>query len=292
MLVLLRVSIGWHFLYAGIDKYTSGSFTSAGFLGQAKGPWAEDFYALIPDWNGSQRLDAKTQVDEMKEYAADFKKAYSLTGDQTAEVDKILTRRSVQLQAYFDDNKAGDEGMEEFRHQWTRLEGWKKQADHDMPFQQKRIWDQQTKLRGQLSRWSTEIEKIQLEFHEDLDDVLTQEQQAKTPARPIGSYFTQDNVIMYSNLVIGGCLIAGLFTRLACLGGGLFLLSVVMAQPDWPGLYPPPPPAAGRTLVVNKEFIEMMALFALATTRVGQWGGLDFIIHSLFVRPVWRKEGT
>jgi hypothetical protein len=64
----------------------------------------------------------------------------------------------------------------------------------------------------------------------------------------------------------------------------------VLAQPDWPGLFPVPHPAVGHSLFVNKEFVEMMALFALATTRVGRWGGLDFFIHYLFVRPLFGKR--
>ena len=129
-------------------------------------------------------------------------------------------------------------------------------------------------------------------FRIDLADELTpeQEKQGQIP-QPITDLFTQDNVIMFSNVAIGVCLMLGLFTRFASLAGALFLLSVVLAQPDWPGLYPPPPPSAGRTLIVNKEFIEMLALFLLATTHVGRWGGLDFFIHHLIVRPVFgRKE--
>jgi hypothetical protein len=58
-------------------------------------------------------------------------------------------------------------------------------------------------------------------------------------------------------------------------------------------LYPAPPPSAGRTFLVGKEFIEMLAMFVLATTPVGRWGGLDFFIHHLVVRPIFgRKETT
>ena len=74
------------------------------------------------------------------------------------------------------------------------------------------------------------------------------------------------------------------------MAGALFLLQVVLAQPDWPGLYPPPHPSAGRSLIVNKEFVEMMALFALALTPVGRWGGLDFFVHHLVVRPLFGKK--
>jgi uncharacterized membrane protein YphA (DoxX/SURF4 family) len=105
--------------------------------------------------------------------------------------------------------------------------------------------------------------------------------------------FSQDNLIMAKNIAVGLSLMLGLFTRLGALVGGAFLLSIVLAQPDWPGLYPLPPPAAGRTFLIGKEFIEMVAMFLLATTPVGRWGGLDFFIHNVVVRPLTgRKETT
>jgi thiosulfate dehydrogenase [quinone] large subunit len=50
-ITLLRVMIGWHFLYEGIAKMTSGSWTSAGFLKQARGPFAEMFRWLAAQPN-------------------------------------------------------------------------------------------------------------------------------------------------------------------------------------------------------------------------------------------------
>jgi hypothetical protein len=43
-------------------------------------------------------------------------------------------------------------------------------------------------------------------------------------------------------------------------------------------------------LFVTKEFIEMMCCLVLATTPVGRWGGLDFFIHNLLVRPFLVKK--
>ena len=71
-----------------------------------------------------------------------------------------------------------------------------------------------------------------------------------------------DRLVTYSNIAIGTCLIVGLFTRFSALAGALFLAQIVAAQPDWPGLYPHPHPSAGRSMVVNKEFVEMTALVA------------------------------
>lgn len=46
MLVLLRVIIGWHFLYEGYVKITAGSWSASGYLNQAQGPLAGFFHHL------------------------------------------------------------------------------------------------------------------------------------------------------------------------------------------------------------------------------------------------------
>ena len=45
-ITVLRVVIGWHFLYEGLSKLTAPSFTAAGYLKQARGPFAELFRSL------------------------------------------------------------------------------------------------------------------------------------------------------------------------------------------------------------------------------------------------------
>ena len=42
-ITVLRVVVGWHFLYEGLAKLTSPSWTSAGYLRQARGPFADQF---------------------------------------------------------------------------------------------------------------------------------------------------------------------------------------------------------------------------------------------------------
>jgi thiosulfate dehydrogenase [quinone] large subunit len=39
-ITVLRVLVGWHFLYEGIAKLTSASWSAAGYLRQARGPFA------------------------------------------------------------------------------------------------------------------------------------------------------------------------------------------------------------------------------------------------------------
>lgn len=307
MLVLLRISIGWHFLYAGIDKLTSPNFSSAGFLGQAKGPLADEFHKLVPDWDGRQRFgeldparkadnEAK-KVDALKEvtnrwtaplaqYKERFSNHFKLSPEQQADADRIYFVRTAAIGEYLAEKQ---EDLEGYFHELARLEMLKDSPKSTIPFQAKRNWDKQTELRTKLTGWAKDLDQIAADFRADLARLLTDEQRRRGLLSEPRALFSQDNLITYSNLAIGACLIAGLFTRLASLGGAVFLLFVVLAQPDWPGLYPPPPPAAGRTFLVGKEFIEMMALFLLATTHVGRWGGLDFFIHYLLVKPVYGK---
>ena len=76
MLIILRISLGWHFLYAGLEKLNTPNFSSAGFLGQAKGPLADKFHELIPDWEGRERLKPEYYLGKMKNYAAEFEQFY------------------------------------------------------------------------------------------------------------------------------------------------------------------------------------------------------------------------
>ena len=45
-ITVLRVLVGWHFLYEGLSKLTAPSWSAAGYLKQAKGPLAESFRGL------------------------------------------------------------------------------------------------------------------------------------------------------------------------------------------------------------------------------------------------------
>jgi uncharacterized membrane protein YphA (DoxX/SURF4 family) len=55
-LVALRFVIGFHFYMEGAAKVKDGNFSSAGFLASAKGPLADKFHSLIPDYDGLFRL--------------------------------------------------------------------------------------------------------------------------------------------------------------------------------------------------------------------------------------------
>lgn len=316
MLVLLRISIGWHFLYAGIWKLEHPEFSSTGFLGQAKGPLAREFYKLIPDIDGLEGLEisldepknavnnknagnksapAKAEVagkinkDQMERYFQAFVAAYNINGDQLEAAKRLDGLRLKQMDEFFKDHE------EDFRLYKLDLEALHKaqtEPGHEIPYQQERNWKKQTELRKKAKGWLAERDQIWEGLESDLNSLLSdaQRDRGKSPESPIVVANHIDQLVTYSNVAIGACLMVGLFTRFASVAGALFLLQIVLAQPDWPGLYPAPPPSAGRTLIVGKEFIEMMAMFALAATPVGRWGGLDFLVHNLLIRPIFGKR--
>jgi len=49
VIVVLRVVIGWHFLYEGIAKLAKPGWSAAGFLLQSRGPFADVFHWMAAD---------------------------------------------------------------------------------------------------------------------------------------------------------------------------------------------------------------------------------------------------
>jgi uncharacterized membrane protein YphA (DoxX/SURF4 family) len=329
MLVLLRLTIGWHFLYQGIAKLEDPDFSSAAFLGQAKGPLGDYYRSLVDDWDGRQALGPegrKQFVERLDDYLKRFSEAYHPSAEQQAAAEQAAAARKIQTEQILAENqddfntylseldrldraKRSPSGVTTAPSAHEKAAAEKPAADRRAndqplvsptwsypPFQQQRIWKKQTELQAQLKGWRGELDHVYQQFRQDLDALLDRDQRERVGGVPAAADTAQskiariDRMVSYGVTAVGLLLLVGLFTRLASLAGALFLLSIVLAQPDWPGLFPVPHPAVGHSLFVNKEFVEMMALFALATTRVGRWGGLDFFIHYLFVRPLFGKR--
>ncbi|MCE9531251.1 MAG: DoxX family protein [Planctomycetes bacterium] len=88
-------------------------------------------------------------------------------------------------------------------------------------------------------------------------------------------------------LVAGGCLLIGLFTRLACFACIVFLVMEYLLNPAFPWL-PVSPKAEGNYMFINKNMVELFALFVLITLPTGRWLGLDAILSRIW--PFRRRE--
>jgi uncharacterized membrane protein YphA (DoxX/SURF4 family) len=122
------------------------------------------------------------------------------------------------------------------------------------------------------------------DMQKSLENVLTAEQKQRGPMPPVDSNKTLsmlDWLTRWGLTVMGACLLIGFLSRTNCLLAGGFLLMTYLCAPSWPWL-PAAPQSEGNYLFVNKNLVEMLALFALATLPTGRWFGLDALIAWIF----------
>lgn len=293
MLVLLRLNIGWHFYCEGTKHATDPSWSSEGFLRAAQGPLAPMFQSVLPgdyglkeivhsDLSGVQSAQAWTQgvTDEWQTYFDQFNEYYKLSDEQRKVAEKLVRRRQSQLQSWMGENR---EAIVTHKHEWDRIAQAEQVASaDDVPYQKKRISDQEAKLTTEAKGWLAQVHGIEAELRHDLDRVLIDEQRhGGSLGASNATLKTVDTVMTYGILAIGAALILGLFTRTACVLGAVFLLQVVLTQPFW----------VTEASPTFNQFVEMFALLTLATTHVGRWAGLDFFVHHLLIRQCGAAKG-
>lgn len=288
-LVLLRVSVGWHFVTQGMEKYRDPNFSSRGYLSQAKGPFVEKFHALIPDFDGRERLNAEAMKQRFDNLLAGAKNHYGFDAATEAEGQRLVAEAEQDLKDYLAENK---QDIDKYFQDLDQNTERRRSPDYQqIPFAQKRIWDKQQELQATLKPWTDWVDNRTKELLTSLNALSKLKEDGRPPYQePPTDLAKADKLVLYSNLAIGVCLIVGLFTRFASLSGALFMLSLILAQPPLPNLHPPAHPSAGAQFIVNKEVVEMMALFALAFLPTGRWGGLDFFIHHLITRPLFGRK--
>lgn len=300
MLVALRVSVGWHFLYQGMHKISS-DFSSEAFLRQSKGPLQPMFRGMIFDADGRVRLwggrpdywvgsPDGTLPGRWNEFSDRFRGYYQLGPDQEKELEATIGAHKKVLRHWFRSH-GGDIG--DYLTELERLEANRTNPRYaGVTYYEKRMYEKQQELQADLRGLMSDLEDMDQRFKRDLFAVLDADQLARQ-GRMAESWTLFDymnGLIIFSNLAIGVCLIAGLFTRFAAWSGAAFLFLIVLSQPAWPGYYPPPPPAVGHAMIVNKEFVEMIALMVIGATVVGRWGGLDFFVHEYVTKPYFNKQ--
>lgn len=308
MLVILRLSLGCHFLYEGVWKITHPEFSAEPFLTEAKGPAAPLFYAMVDDIDGRRRLQvardekgalvrdkngapqvtAPEYLEKWESLKNDFVKRYQLKNEQVAAADALARKYDESLRTYLADNA---EEIAAYIGTLDRFEAEKARGDNDTPYNKKRVWDKQQELRKKVKGWISELDGMTTALTAGLWRTLDDDQRVlgyPTAGWNPLDWSRADQInfaVTYGLTAIGLCLMLGFFTRLAALGGAAFMAFVIATQPSWPLIYPPAPAVVGHALLINKDFIELVALLTLATTAAGRWGGLDFFIRRWFVVP-------
>jgi uncharacterized membrane protein YphA (DoxX/SURF4 family) len=341
-LVLLRLAIGWLFLFEGVEKVHSVNlgptvsnkpWTSAGYLAQSSGPASSFFhwqaggdadekalerFSVAPAVVGEDPAKApppRTRASpalkqDWEDYLARFADHYKLSDEQRAaarsKLDEGLDRAVVWLTD--NTNKEARERNATFpgaAYTPRETPADRVRAYRDKVAQYRHVQDEALPAFGEdvykakLRAVKADAAKMRADLLSDLEapmkkaleGVLTEDQKkmpalGAAPATPVLAW--TDRLVSYGLVAVGAGLLLGLFTRLSCVGGAIFLVMLYLAIPAFPWS-PENLRAEGHYLFVNKNLIVALALLALATTRSGMWFGLDGLVQ--FLNP-WRRRAA
>jgi len=304
-LILLRIAIGWHFLYEGLtklDSYRNPSdeqrpFSAEPFLASATGPLRSYYTRWVNDPYAVQRLDRDRLVASWRELINRYARRYSFSPQQVGQAETKLEELTAEADAFFADEAvqfeirdylAKVERIREQERQQLERGRWVEWGATELDRLRAAARQQAEPLLKWVDRWSAELRA-------HLESLVTEEQRAAVEQRPWWAFalvqwpLPNEPVarvslaIAYGLTVVGACMLVGLFSRLSSLAAALFLASVYLAHPPWPGL-PVLAPDGGHYMIVNKELIEALAALVLATTPTGRWVGLDALIRGLITR--------
>jgi uncharacterized membrane protein YphA (DoxX/SURF4 family) len=322
---MLRLVIGWHFLFAGLEKWTSSTWSSDAYLRDASGPLAAAYHELagdrvkdratVPyDEQGKAQLPAELAL-EWDAYLDRFTRHYGLTEEQQALAAVILDQARNNTVRFLttDTRKVAVPAKvpPSFEKDMTVPE---RIALYEALLQEaKRLEEKEVPLRGKdglalVLEKRAQANRIRDGIARDLDQqaaamqlalrsVLVEEQrlpeirkerEAPAPVTRLPvSYVTYWSLLTWADvLVMVGLLAVGSMLILGLLTRTACVAGAVLVLTFFLARLPLP----GLPLDQRAEgqVIEILALVALATTRSGRWVGLDGLLQ--FLRPRNRRS--
>jgi len=307
-LIALRLAIGWHCFVEGMEKLSTPSWSSEVYLRESMGPFA----SVFKDVAGDRLIEKLTVEDETfppaldldwRNRAAAFAAYYDLPDDKVLRAQEIVKKSEEKTLAYL--TSATEEvtktsayppalkvamTMKKRLEEHERLLSEVSKAEAKFPSSSKDVHAAWKAAKADLAKWRADLKKSldgeTAKLNKALEELLTSDQKAEAatvaPGRlPIDEWRMlewSDALVMWSLIVLGGCLLLGLCTRFTCFLTGLLILSFYLAMPPLPG-WPESPRLEGHYLIINKTLIEVLALFALSFIPTGRWAGLDGILQ-------------
>lgn len=324
-LVLLRLVIGWHFLFEGLHKihslYTPKPFSSEVYFREASGPLGSVMktqgFIADPD----KELDAKLQDGNIKAdwnaQLSSFANYYALSEDQKKIANEALESNLTKYYEWFKngkkdieipspDGKPGGTIKTTFStpqlisYYQDKIKLLEKAKVEDKSWYMGKDVDKAriSSLKSDVTKYrkeiQDEIDSFNKGFLGDLQKTLKPEQKLKaewTPLKTPGKIQLINLATIFGITAIGAGLFLGCFTRLACLGGIVFLAMTYLTVPPFPWL-PVPPLNEGNYVFINKNIVEMFGMIVLMTTNSGKWFGLDGFLASLLPGVFGNKESA
>ena len=296
-LVFLRFVIGFHFYMEGTTKVREGGFSSTGFLATAKGPLAKTFQSMVPDFDGSIRLDTgkdKDKPESKDDYKSgalkqvydgfidDASRLYKFTEEQQKESKQFVEDARRQLVDSYKTHKAA---IDEYKSGMPRIASLENDAMRTNVASMRRQRDEiEAKWKALVKQPLYDIDRISAELEKRVNELATEQQSLVEKKKVYASLRLQssspidvkliDKIIPIFDMSVGILLMLGLLTPLAGLAAGLFLASVVLTQ--FPGSHGSAP--------TYYQAIEMLGCFFLAFSDAGRYAGLDFLPWSFWNR--------
>jgi uncharacterized membrane protein YphA (DoxX/SURF4 family) len=254
---------------------------------------------------------------EWSDYVERFIKHYNLNDQQQAEAKTKLDQAEANVVAWLTKADADDKTKvipKSFQSaSWDaqetvpqRLKEYKDKLAEVRDTLDNKLWLMGQDVEGKrLPQAKAELAQMRASLLADLDEehakkleqaldsILTPEQKKDAlplPPPPPSQVLTWiNNLTMYGLVLLGMCLMVGLWTRPACFLCAGFLLMTYLCAPPFPWL-PVPPNSEGYYFFVNKNVVEMLALLALGTTASGRWFGVDALLHEVWLRIRGRPQ--
>jgi len=288
-MVLLRVAIGWHFAYEGVYKLLEDDWRATAYLQQSYGPLRPYYLKFVDDNEGLGRLTHERAEQRLDARYAVLAEHYEMTEEQRKQVESFIEMKKVgnsnnpddrvYLDAIFADadfNKQLADYKKFLEEIHAREQSW-----FGPPYNNERLLFDYGKMAQAREALLARVQAPQKAMEEYVLKLLTPEQMTQGPPPNEKSQTAfSDFSNKWALTLVGVCLMLGLFTRLAALGGVGLLCMYYFAMPPWPGL-PESPMAEGHYWIVNKNLIEAIALMMIATSGVGRWAGVDAYISAL-----------
>ncbi|HEX5102771.1 MAG TPA: DoxX family protein [Pirellulaceae bacterium] len=270
--------LGLHFLVEGITKLQDDKPFTAPFFSSARGPLAPAFKRMVWDADGLWRLNKDATVAHWDSYKNRVVRHYGFDDAQAKEADSVLKAYKDRLEWFLNDKGAA---ITEYHNQLHRRDENAKNDTRQLASLQvhdTRIASETKKLYVELI---PPIDGLWRDLENDLNAIATPDQwkrHGRLAIGKIGRGFpdseTLDAVMPYFDVVVGICLIVGLFTRPAAILAAMFLATVFLS-------HFPPEPGPGSTYY---HLVEMFALFAIAAVGGGRYLGLDYFLGLICCR--------
>lgn len=319
-LVFLRFVIGFHFYMEGTAKVREGGFSSSGFLTSAKGPLAKKFQSMVPDFDGSIRLDSGKVKDKVKDndkeknqdeknkdeengkdkseakddykrgalkdvydgFAAEAARLYKFTDEQVADSKEIIEESRKMLAETY---KTYKDDIEQYKAGMSRIAFLEiDEMRTNVASMRKQRDEIESKWKALAKPALSDIDRISDELEKRINSIATEQQSSvdkkKLYVRLMLEKSSPIDVKLIDQIIPIFDMSVGILLMLGLLTPIAGLAAGIFLASVVLSQFP----GSHGSIPTYYQAIEMLACFFLAFSDAGRYAGLDFLPWSFWNR--------